>query len=82
VNGCVSPAGTEAEAGDTATDWSTGAVTVNEAVPLIPLRAAVMVTGPPTVTPVARPAPLIVAVLVFEDDQLTEPVNVWVEPSE
>jgi hypothetical protein len=37
----------DAEAGDTLMDWSTGAVTVNCAVPVTPLSDAVIVTGPP-----------------------------------
>jgi hypothetical protein len=69
-------------AGDTVIDWSTGAVTVNEAVPLIPLRAAVMVAGPPPTTPVAKPELLTVAMLVFDEVQVTEAVRFIIEPSE
>ena len=53
--------------------------TVREVEPETPLRAAVMVTGPPTVTPVAKPwlpeVLLIVASPVFEDVHVTEAVR-------
>ena len=86
LNCWVLPVVTEGFAGVTAIDWSTGAVTVNCAVPLTPLRSAVIVTGPPAATPVAKPwlppALLIVAMLVFEDDHVTEAVRFGVVPSE
>jgi hypothetical protein len=41
------------------------AVTVNGEVPLMPLCDAVIVTGPPAVTPLARPVALIVAIPVL-----------------
>ncbi len=63
------PVGTEGLAGVTAIEDSTGAVTVNWAVPLIEFCVAVIVTGAPTVIPVASPVLLMVAMLVFEDDQ-------------
>jgi hypothetical protein len=51
-------------------------------VPLIPLRAAVMVTDLPATTPVARPELLMVAMPVLEDDHVTDVVRVWLELSE
>lgn len=44
-------------------------VTVNDAVPCIPPDVAVIVTGPPVVTPVARPS-FTVAIPVLEEVQL------------
>jgi len=66
----------------TAIDVSVGAVavTVRDAVPLMPLRDAVIVDEP-AATPVARPAEVMVAVAVLEDVQVTVAVMVLVEPS-
>jgi hypothetical protein len=82
ANCFVSPAATDAVAGDTAIDCSTAGVTVSCAVPLTPPRAAVIVTGPPAVTPVANPATLIVALLVLDEVQVTDAVRFLVELSE
>ena len=54
--------------------------TVRVAVPLMPVRVAVMVVEP-VVTAVARPAALIVATAAAEEDQLTDEVMLAVEPS-
>jgi hypothetical protein len=59
------------------------AETLKLAVPLTPESVAVMVIGPPGVTPLATPVLLtIVATDVFEDDQAEAVVTFWVEPSE
>ena len=71
-----------AEAGLTAIDTSVWTVTVSEAVPVIAPEVAVMVIGPPTATPVAKPALLIVAVPLAEELQATLPVRFCVELSE
>ena len=71
----------EALAGVTAMESNVGLVMVSEAVPLIVLEVAVIVTGPPTATPVAKPAVLIVAVPVAEELQVTLPVRFCVELS-
>lgn len=67
-------------------DWRVGAVTVSWAVPLTPVNSAVIVTGPPTITPVARPwvpdVLLTVATAVFEDDHVTDAVRTLLLPSE
>lgn len=70
-------------AGVTAIDVNvaTAAVTVRLAVPVTPLRAAVMVADPAAM-PVARPAALMVATLVSELVHVTEEVTLAVEPSE
>src|SRR4029077_9252181 len=51
----------------------------SEAVPLPPVRVAVMVTVPPAI-PVAKPELLIVASAVFDDVHVTPLVSVFVEP--
>ena len=56
-------------------------VTVSEAVPVIAPEVAVMVTGPPAVTPVAKPAVVIVAIPLAEELQITLPVMFCVELS-
>jgi hypothetical protein len=58
VNCVVCPAATEAEAGVTAIDTSTGAVTVSAVEPVILLIVALMLEVP-VVTPVARPPAVI-----------------------
>jgi hypothetical protein len=78
---CVVPATMDANGGVTAMDRSVGLVTLSEAVPVMLPEIAVMVTGPPTATPVAKPAVLIVAVAVAEELQITLPVRFWVELS-
>jgi hypothetical protein len=65
VNCSVSATNTAEFAGVTAIDTSTGAVTVSCAVPEMLPDVAVIVTGPPAFTPVARPAALIVAIVVL-----------------
>ena len=85
VNCWFCPTTTVGFAGVTAMETSaTGAVTVNCAVPLIVVGCvdvAVIVTGPPAVTPVATPvAAIIVAIPVLLDDQVT--VTGPVDPSE
>jgi hypothetical protein len=69
-------------AGVTAIEESvmTGAVTVNAAVPLMPLTVAVTVLDPAT-TPVASPAALIVATVALELVQVAFEVTFAVEPS-
>ena len=81
VNCCVSPAGTDATAGDTVTARSTAGVTVRAAVPDTDPPVAVMVTAP-VATPVASPVDDTVAVGLDDDVHLTVSVRSWVEPSE
>jgi hypothetical protein len=59
----------------------TTAVTVSEAVPVIAPEVAVIVTGPPAATPVARPALVMEAVPVADDVQVTLLVRFCVELS-
>jgi hypothetical protein len=72
---CVVPATIDVEAGVTAIESKIGLVMVREAVPVMLPEVAVIVTGPPTATPVAKPALLIVAVPVAEEVQTTLPVR-------
>jgi hypothetical protein len=81
VNCCVFPAATDGFAGVTAMDVSTAAVKVRVVVPLIAPDTALIVTGPPDFTPVARPAALIVAIVVSDELQVTEFVRFCVELS-
>ena len=76
------PAETEAFAGETEIDCSTGAVTFSDAVPLMEFWVAVIVTGPPTDAPVATPMLLIVATPVFDEDHVAVVVKSCVELSE
>src|SRR5271167_3854174 len=76
VNVCVAPVAMEAVGGATVIEVNVGGagVTVNCAVPLIDgtcVEVAVIVMGPPAVTPDATPAVLIVAMDVFEELQFT-----------
>lgn len=85
VNCCVCPTTNVGFAGVTAIETSTtGAVTVNCAVPLIVVvcvEVAVIVTGPPAATPVATPdAALMVATAVLAEDHVT--ATGAVDPSE
>jgi hypothetical protein len=80
VNCCVAPLAIEGFAGVTAIDCSVAAVTVSKVDPLIEDDVAVIVELP-TPAPVARPAALIVAVVVVPDDQVTLDVRFCVEPS-
>ena len=57
------------------------AVMVRVAVPVLPLKAAVMVAVP-AATPVARPLLLIVATSVFDELQITCVLISWLVPSE
>ena len=61
-------------------DVSVGAVTVNEALPLIDPPAAAIVTEPGD-TPLAIPPLLIVANAVLDELQLTLLVRFWLLPS-
>jgi hypothetical protein len=74
VKAKVCPAATVPALGLTVIEVSAAGVTVSEAVPVIVPEVAVIVTGPPTATPVAKPALLIVAVAVAEELQFTLPV--------
>jgi hypothetical protein len=70
-----------ADAGVTAMDTRTAAVTVRLAGGLdIPPKVAVMFTGPPSVTPVARPA-MTVATAVSLVPHDAPAVRFWVLPS-
>jgi hypothetical protein len=85
VNCWFCPTTTVGFAGVTAMETSTtGPVTVNCEVPFIAgvcVEVAVIVTGPPAVTPVATPvAALIVAIAVFPEDHVT--ATGPVDPSE
>ena len=74
MNGCVNPAATLADVGATVIVCRAAPVTVSCAVPLIaPLvvEVAVIVMGPPAVTPVATPEALIVAMPVLDELQFT-----------
>jgi len=71
---CVVPLGMEAFAGVTAVDTNTDAVTVRLVDPLIDPDVAWMVVLP-VPTPVARPAPVMVATVVLEEVQITEVVK-------
>jgi hypothetical protein len=79
VNCCAFPAATDAVAGVTAIDFSTAAVTVNEAVPLIVPDAAVMVTLP-GITLVDSPVVLTVAIDVDEEVQVAVALKFCVVP--
>ena len=76
----MAPATTAGVVGATAMEDRVGAagVTVRAAVPLTPLREAVMVVGPPA-TAVARPA-VMVATLVAELLHATVAVTFCVDP--
>src|SRR5271154_5542830 len=80
VNCCVAPLVIEGCAGATVIDCTVAAVTVRTVEPLIAPDVALIVEVP-TPAPVARPAVVIVAVVVVPDDQVTVDVRFWVEPS-
>jgi hypothetical protein len=80
VNCCVAPLAIDGFAGVTAIDCSVAAVTVRTVEPLIAPEVAVIVEFP-TPAPVARPAALIVAVVVVPEDQVTLDVRFCVVPS-
>ena len=74
VNCCVAPLVIDGFAGVTAIDCSVAAVTVSTVEPLMDDDFAVIVEVP-TPAPLARPAALIVAVVVVPDDQVTVEVR-------
>jgi hypothetical protein len=80
VNCCVAPLAIEGFAGVTAIDCSVAAVTVRTVEPLIPPDVALIVEVP-TPAPVARPAALIVAVVVVPELHVTVLVRFCVVPS-
>src|SRR5277367_5122416 len=80
VNCFVAPLVIEGFAGVTAIDCSVAAVTVRTVEPLIAPDVALIVEVP-TPAPVARPAVVIVAVVVVPEDQVTLDVRFCVEPS-
>src|SRR5271154_1854511 len=80
VNCCVAPLVIEGFAGVTAIDCSVAAVTVRSVEPLIDDDVAEIVEVP-TPAPLARPAALIVAVVVVPEDQVTLDVRFCVVPS-
>ncbi len=80
VNCCVAPLVIDGLAGVTAIDCSVAAVTVSKVEPLIDDDVAVIVEVP-TPAPVARPAALIVAIVVSPDDHVTLDVRFCVVPS-
>ena len=69
VNCCVAPFAIDGFAGVTAIDCNVAAVTVSTVEPLIDDDVAVIVELP-TPAPLARPAALIVAMLVVPEDQV------------
>ena len=77
VNCCDWPAGTDALAGVTAIDFSTGARTWRLALPLT-LPDLALTETVPTELAVARPAVLIVATTELDVDQDTAPVRSFV----
>jgi hypothetical protein len=80
VNCCVAPLAIDGFAGVTAIDCNVAAVTVSKVEPLMDDDVAVIVEVP-TPAPVARPAALIVAVVVVPDDHVTVLVRFCVVPS-
>jgi hypothetical protein len=74
VNAKVCPAATVPALGLTVIEVRAAEVTVSEAVPATAPEVAVIVTGPPAATPVAKPAAVIVAEPVAEEVQVTLPV--------
>src|ERR1700733_7231650 len=80
VNCCVAPLGIEGFGGVTAIDCSVGAVTVRTVEPLMDDDVAVIVEVP-TPAPVARPAALIIAVVVVPELHVTVLVRFCVVPS-
>ena len=80
MNCCVAPLAIDGFAGVTVIDCSVAAVTVSKVAPLIDDDVAVIVEVP-TPAPVARPAALIVAVVVVPDDHVTVLVRFCVVPS-
>jgi len=81
VNCWVVPATLLAVAGVTAIEDRVAAVTVRAAVPVLPLKVAVMVTAPAALA-VARPLLATVALVVLDEVQVTCVVIFWVVESE
>jgi hypothetical protein len=79
VNCCLSPAGTDGDAGATEIDINTAAVTVNVAEPWIVPDVAVIVAVP-FATLVASPPLLTVAIVVADEVQVTVLVRFCVVP--
>lgn len=73
VNCSLWPAEREAELGEIAIEVRTGGVTCSVAVPEMEPDVALIVTEP-TATPLARPALVIAATEVFEEDHETDVV--------
>jgi hypothetical protein len=72
VKAKVCPAATVPALGLTVIEVNAAAVTVSEAVPLIEPEVAVMVTGPPTATPEAKPVPeAMFPIAAFEEVHVT-----------
>jgi hypothetical protein len=65
----------------TAIDTNAGGWTVKVVLPVTPPEVA-LIWEVPAAAPLATPPALIVATLVFDDAQVTEPVRSWVLPSE
>src|ERR1700733_12704487 len=80
VNCCVAPLAIDGFAGVTAIDCSVAAVTVSKVEPEIDDDVAVIVEVP-TPAPLARPAALIVAMVVVPEVQVTLDVRLCVVPS-
>jgi hypothetical protein len=80
VNCCVAPLAIDGFAGVTAIDCNVAAVTVSKVEPLMDDDVAVIVEVP-TAAALARPAALIVAVVVVPEDQVTLDVRFCVVPS-
>ena len=74
VNCCVEPLGTDGFAGVTAIETKTGAVTVSTVKPFTEPDVAVMVLVP-EVSVLAKPALLIVAMVVAEEVQVAVEVK-------
>lgn len=79
VNCCSSPAATEADAGVTVIEVSTGAVTVSIADPLIVPEVAVIVAVP-CIKAVAKPLLFTVATESVDELQAAVLVRFWVVP--
>jgi hypothetical protein len=73
--------GIDGFAGVTAIDSSAAGPTVNAVLPVIPPELA-LIWEVPCAAPLARPAALIVATLVFDEVRVAELVRFWVLPSE
>ena len=81
MNCCVPPTRMLGLEGVTATDCSTGAVTVSVVLAEMAPSVAVIFAAP-AVTPDARPAPLTIATAVVPEDQATKALMSRNVPSE